>query len=188
MIAPLPNVWQQKPGSATLPFFGVVPVLLDDKGRELEGEAEGMLCIKQAWPSCLRTVYGDHERCAGGGGRLGAGVGECGVRRGLIRDTAVEARRASCKLQVAPSSSYTKKLSALSQPQPRTTHPRRYQSNYFAPFPGYYFSGDGARRDKEGYYWITGRVDDVINVSGHRCGVLMVFCLGCLQLGGCVFG
>ncbi|GBF92828.1 hypothetical protein Rsub_05447 [Raphidocelis subcapitata] len=111
MIAPLPNVWRQKPGSATLPFFGVLPVLVDEKGNELEGEAEGMLCIKQAWPSCLRTVYGDHER---------------------------------------------------------------YQTNYFAPFPGYYFSGDGARRDADGYFWITGRVDDVINVSGHRIGTAEV--------------
>jgi acetyl-CoA synthetase len=105
MITPLPNAWRQKPGSATLPFFGVVPALVDDKNHELEGEAEGMLCIKQGWPSCVRTVYGDHQR---------------------------------------------------------------YETVYFAPFPGYYFSGDGARRDKDGYYWITGRVDDVINVSGHR--------------------
>ena len=111
MITPLPNAWQQKPGSATLPFFGVVPAIVDDKGNELAGAAEGMLCIKQAWPSCLRTVYGDHER---------------------------------------------------------------YQTNYFAPFPGYYFSGDGARRDADGYYWITGRVDDVINVSGHRIGTAEV--------------
>ncbi|KAI8475041.1 MAG: acetyl CoA synthetase [Monoraphidium minutum] len=100
-----------KPGSATLPFFGVVPVIVDDKNVVQEGEAEGMLCIKQGWPSCLRTVYGDHDR---------------------------------------------------------------YQTNYFAPFPGYYFSGDGARRDKDGYYWITGRVDDVINVSGHRIGTAEV--------------
>ncbi|KIZ06574.1 acetyl-CoA synthetase [Monoraphidium neglectum] len=111
MITPLPNTWQQKPGSATLPFFGVVPVIVDDKANELQGEAEGMLCIKQAWPSTLRTVYGDHDR---------------------------------------------------------------YETNYFKPFPGYYFSGDGARRDKDGYFWITGRVDDVINVSGHRIGTAEV--------------
>lgn len=92
-------------GSATFPFFGVVPVLVDEKGNEVKGEGEGYLCIKQAWPSTLRTVYGDHDR---------------------------------------------------------------YETNYFKPFPGYYFSGDGARRDKDGYIWITGRVDDVINVSGHR--------------------
>eukprot|EP00877_Chromochloris_zofingiensis_P005288 jgi/Chrzof1/14760/Cz09g15060.t1_ACS2[v5.2] len=111
MILPLPNVWQQKPGSATLPFFGVVPVLLDEKGNELKGEAEGYLCIKNAWPSTLRTVYGDHER---------------------------------------------------------------YETNYFKPFPGYYFTGDGAKRDADAYYWITGRVDDVINVSGHRIGTAEV--------------
>ncbi|KAF6258777.1 acetyl-CoA synthetase [Scenedesmus sp. NREL 46B-D3] len=98
MITPLPNAWPQKPGSATYPFFGVVPVLVDEKGNE-------------AWPATLRTVYGDHER---------------------------------------------------------------YETNYFKPFPGYYFSGDGARRDKDGYIWITGRVDDVINVSGHRIGTAEV--------------
>lgn len=111
MITPLPNAWPQKPGSATLPFFGVVPVLVDEKGNEVKGEGEGYLCIKNAWPSCLRTVYGDHDR---------------------------------------------------------------YETNYFKPFPGYYFSGDGARRDKDGYIWITGRVDDVINVSGHRIGTAEV--------------
>jgi acetyl-CoA synthetase len=81
MITPLPNAWLQKPGSATLPFFGVVPVLLDEKGHEVKGEGEGYLCIKQAWPATLRTVYGDHER---------------------------------------------------------------YETNYFKPFPGYYFSGGAA--------------------------------------------
>eukprot|EP00879_Flechtneria_rotunda_P010550 GHRR01011030.1.p1 GENE.GHRR01011030.1~~GHRR01011030.1.p1 ORF type:complete len:632 (+),score=174.59 GHRR01011030.1:389-2284(+) len=111
MITPLPNAWQQKPGSATFPFFGVVPVLVDEKGVEAQGEGEGYLCIKQAWPGTLRTVYGDHDR---------------------------------------------------------------YETNYFKPFPGYYFTGDGARRDKDGYIWITGRVDDVINVSGHRIGTAEV--------------
>lgn len=107
MITNLPAAWLEKPGSATFPFFGVQPAVVDDKGNELEGECEGYLCIKSPWPSTLRTVYGDHER---------------------------------------------------------------YQTNYFRPFPGYYFSGDGCRRDADGYYWITGRVDDVINVSGHRIG------------------
>ncbi|GAX78749.1 hypothetical protein CEUSTIGMA_g6186.t1 [Chlamydomonas eustigma] len=111
MITPLPGLWQEKPGSATLPFFGVVPAVLDEKGNELEGEAEGVLALKQPWPSTLRTVYNDHKR---------------------------------------------------------------YEENYFGPFPGYYFSGDGCRRDADGYYWITGRVDDVINVSGHRIGTAEV--------------
>jgi acetyl-CoA synthetase len=95
----------------------VVPVLVDEKGNEVKGEGEGYLCIKQAWPATLRTVYGDHDR---------------------------------------------------------------YETNYFKPFPGYYFSGDGARRDKDGYIWITGRVDDVINVSGHRWAAL----LRCVREGG----
>ena len=107
MIVPLPTAWQEKPGSATLPFFGVEPVLVNEKGEELEGEAEGYLCIKSSWPSAIRSVYGDQER---------------------------------------------------------------FETTYFAPFKGYYFSGDGARRDEDGYIWITGRVDDVINVSGHRIG------------------
>ncbi|KAL4458768.1 hypothetical protein ABPG75_013633 [Micractinium tetrahymenae] len=111
MITNLPAAWPEKPGSASLPFFGVKPVIVDEKGNELEGECEGYLCIKQSWPSNIRTVYGDHER---------------------------------------------------------------YETTYFAAFPGYYFSGDGARRDKDGYYWITGRVDDVINVSGHRIGTAEV--------------
>ena len=111
MIVPLPAAWTEKPGSATLPFFGVLPVLVDEKGNELEGTAEGYLCIKQSWPSAIRTVYGDQER---------------------------------------------------------------FETTYFAPFPGYYFTGDGARRDEDGYYWITGRVDDVINVSGHRIGTAEV--------------
>lgn len=107
MIVPLPTAWPEKPGSATLPFFGVEPVLVNEKGEELEGEAEGYLCIKSSWPSAIRSIYGD---------------------------------------------------------------PDRFETTYFAPFPGYYFSGDGARRDEDGYIWITGRVDDVINVSGHRIG------------------
>jgi len=107
MITPLPGAWAQKPGSATLPFFGVEPAIISPEGVELEGEAEGLLAIKSAWPSALRTVFGDHAR---------------------------------------------------------------YETAYFAALKGYYFSGDGARRDKDGFYWITGRVDDVINVSGHRIG------------------
>nr|AMT98406.1 acetyl-CoA synthetase [Dunaliella tertiolecta] len=111
MILPLPRAWPAKPGSATLPFFGVEPVILDDKGVELQGECEGLLMMRRPWPSTLRSVYGDHKR---------------------------------------------------------------YEENYFGPYPGYYFTGDGARRDKDGYYWITGRVDDVINVSGHRIGTAEV--------------
>ncbi len=101
MITPLPGVTTLKPGSAAKPFFGVVPVLLDEEGMELVGEAEGLLCIKQAWPSMARTIAGDHER---------------------------------------------------------------YQQTYFSMVPGMYFTGDGARRDSDGYFWILGRVDDVINV------------------------
>jgi len=111
MITPLPNAWRQKPGSATFPFFGVVPVLLDEKGHEVHGVGEGYLAIKQAWPSTLRGIWGDQDR---------------------------------------------------------------YETAYFKAFPGYYFTGDGARRDDEGYFWITGRVDDVINVSGHRIGTAEV--------------
>ncbi len=111
LITPLPGARQLKPGSATLPFFGVEPVLLDDKGQEMVGPAEGALAIKRAWPGMMRTVYGDHER---------------------------------------------------------------FKATYFEMFPGYYFTGDGARRDADGYYWITGRIDDVINVSGHRMGTAEV--------------
>jgi acetyl-CoA synthetase len=111
MILPLPGAWRQKPGSATLPFFGVVPALLNEQGEEIEGPGEGYLAIKQAWPSALRTLYGDQER---------------------------------------------------------------FEKTYFGLYKGYYFSGDGARRDADGYYWITGRVDDVINVSGHRVGTAEV--------------
>lgn len=111
LISPLPGATPTKPGSATLPFFGVQPVLLDELGRELEGPAQGFLAIKSAWPGIMRTVYGDHER---------------------------------------------------------------FRQTYFDRFPGYYLTGDGARRDEEGYYWITGRVDDVLNVSGHRIGTAEV--------------
>ncbi|MEJ2442368.1 MAG: acetate--CoA ligase, partial [Exilibacterium sp.] len=111
MLTPLPGAVALKPGSATLPFFGIEPVLLDDQGQEIEGPGAGVLAIKAAWPSQIRTVYGDHQRCI---------------------DT------------------------------------------YYKAFPGYYFTGDGARRDEDGYYWITGRVDDVLNVSGHRMGTAEV--------------
>jgi acetyl-CoA synthetase len=109
MITPLPGSTPTKPGSATLPFFGVQPVLVDNEGNEIKdkGEVSGNLCIKAPWPSMMRGVYGD---------------------------------------------------------------PKRFFDTYFSQFPGYYFTGDGARRDKDGYYWITGRVDDVLNVSGHRIG------------------
>ncbi|MGR9108311.1 MAG: acetate--CoA ligase [Gammaproteobacteria bacterium] len=111
LITPLPGVTDLKPGSATLPFFGVEPALVDDQGRELEGVAAGNLVLKRAWPGMMRTVYGDHSR---------------------------------------------------------------FVDTYFKMYPGYYFSGDGARRDADGYYWVTGRVDDVINVSGHRLGTAEV--------------
>ena len=111
LITPLPGATDLKPGSATRPFFGVVPALVDDEGNELEGAASGNLVIKTSWPGQMRTVYGDHER---------------------------------------------------------------FVQTYFSSFPGYYTTGDGARRDEDGYYWITGRVDDVINVSGHRMGTAEV--------------
>ena len=107
MLPPLPGATPLKPGSATLPFFGIQPALLDKDGREIEGPGEGLLMIKRSWPSQLRSVYGDHKR---------------------------------------------------------------FYETYFKPFPGYYFTGDGAKRDEDGYFWITGRVDDVLNVSGHRMG------------------
>ena len=107
MLTPLPGATSLKPGSATLPFFGIQPALLDKDGREIEGPGEGLLMIKRSWPSQLRSVYGDHKR---------------------------------------------------------------FYETYFKPFPGYYFTGDGAKRDEDGYFWITGRVDDVLNVSGHRMG------------------
>ncbi|XP_034680230.1 acetyl-coenzyme A synthetase, chloroplastic/glyoxysomal-like isoform X5 [Vitis riparia] len=111
MITPLPGAWPQKPGSATFPFFGVQPIIVDEKGIEIEGECNGYLCVKSSWPGAFRTLYGDHDR---------------------------------------------------------------YETTYFKAFPGYYFSGDGCSRDKDGYYWLTGRVDDVINVSGHRIGTAEV--------------
>ncbi|HXV26298.1 MAG TPA: acetate--CoA ligase [Alphaproteobacteria bacterium] len=111
LITPLPGAIGLKPGSATKPFFGVKPVIVDGEGRLLEGEATGNLCIADAWPGQMRTVYGDHQR---------------------------------------------------------------FIDTYFKTFPGKYFTGDGCRRDKDGYYWITGRVDDVINVAGHRLGTAEV--------------
>lgn len=107
MISPLPGAIDAKPGSATKPFFGIEPVIVDNDGKELEGATSGNLCIKQPWPSMMRGVYGD---------------------------------------------------------------PERFFNTYFVQFKGYYFTGDGANRDEDGYYWITGRVDDVLNVSGHRLG------------------
>lgn len=111
LITPLPGAIGQKPGSATLPFFGVKPELVDGEGNVLEGATEGNLCISDSWPGQMRTVYGDHQR---------------------------------------------------------------FIDTYFSTFPGKYFTGDGCRRDADGYYWITGRVDDVINVSGHRMGTAEV--------------
>lgn len=107
MLTPLPGATDLKPGSATLPFFGVQPAILDGDGKEIDGPGEGSLVIKASWPSQIRSIYGDHQRAI---------------------DT------------------------------------------YFSTYPGYYFTGDGARRDEDGYYWITGRMDDVLNVSGHRLG------------------
>ena len=111
LITPLPGCTRLKPGSATRPFFGVEPVLVDPEGNEMEGAAEGALCVKRSWPGQMRTVFGDHER---------------------------------------------------------------FVRTYFSTFEGLYMTGDGARRDDDGYYWITGRVDDVINVSGHRMGTAEV--------------
>ena len=111
MITPLAGSTPLKPGSATKPFLGVEPALLDENGNEIEGEGSGNLVIKSSWPSQIRSVYGDHQRCV---------------------------------------------------------------ETYYSMYPGYYTTGDGARRDKDGYYWITGRVDDVLNVSGHRLGTAEV--------------
>ena len=112
LMTPLPAATPLKPGSATFPFFGIEPVILDEEGNEVEGNpATGYLCIKTAWPGIMRTVYGDHER---------------------------------------------------------------FLDTYFRRFPGYYMTGDGVLRDEDGYYWITGRVDDVLNVSGHRLGTAEV--------------
>ena len=111
MITPIASFTSMKPGSASKPFFGIEPALLDENGKEIIGEGSGNLVIKSCWPSQIRTVYGDHQRCI---------------------DT------------------------------------------YYSLYPGYFTTGDGARRDSDGYYWITGRVDDVLNVSGHRLGTAEV--------------
>ena len=111
LISPLPYAIDQKPGSATLPFFSVQPVLLNEEGQALEGACDGILAIKEPWPGQMRTVYNNHDR---------------------------------------------------------------FEKTYFQMFDGYYFAGDGCRRDEDGYHWITGRVDDVINVSGHRMGTAEV--------------
>ncbi len=112
LMTPLPGATPLKPGSATRPFFGIEPVILDEEGKEVEGNpARGYLCIKTAWPGIMRTVYGNHER---------------------------------------------------------------FRETYFDRFPGYYMTGDGSLRDEDGYYWITGRVDDVLNISGHRLGTAEV--------------
>ncbi|WMS86597.1 acetate--CoA ligase [Pleionea litopenaei] len=107
LLTPLPGATQLKPGSATRPFFGIEPALLDSDGKTVEGAGSGALVMARSWPGQMRTVYGDHDR---------------------------------------------------------------FISTYFSQYPGYYFTGDGARRDEDGYYWITGRMDDVLNVSGHRLG------------------
>jgi acetyl-CoA synthetase len=108
LITPLPGATDLKPGSASKPFFGVVPAIVDaTTGETLEGECEGALVLTRPWPGMMRSVYGDHQR---------------------------------------------------------------FKDTYFTQYPGSYFTGDGARRDKDGYYWITGRIDDVLNVSGHRLG------------------
>jgi len=111
LISPLPGATALKPGSATVPFFGCVPQIVDADGSVLDGVATGNLCIAESWPGQMRTVYGDHDR---------------------------------------------------------------FVETYFKTYPGKYFTGDGCRRDEDGYYWITGRVDDVINVSGHRMGTAEV--------------
>ncbi len=111
LITPLPGATALKPGSATRPFFGVKPIIVDGEGKELSGPCEGNLCIADSWPGQMRTVFGDHKR---------------------------------------------------------------FIETYFSAFPGKYFTGDGARRDEDGYYWLTGRVDDVINVAGHRIGTAEV--------------
>ena len=111
LITPLPGATDLKPGSATRPFFGVEPIIVDADGKVLDGPTTGNLCLADSWPGQMRTVYGDHDR---------------------------------------------------------------FFQTYFATFPGRYFTGDGCRRDEDGYYWITGRVDDVINVSGHRMGTAEV--------------
>ena len=107
LISPLPGAIDQKPGSATLPFFGVQPAIVDNEGNVQQGACEGNLVLTDSWPGQMRTVFGDHQR---------------------------------------------------------------FIDTYFRTFPGRYFTGDGAKRDEDGYYWITGRVDDVLNVAGHRLG------------------
>jgi acetyl-CoA synthetase len=113
LISPLPGCTPTKPGSATFPFFGVKPIIIEvETGKILEGNGvEGVLAFEEPWPSQMRTIFGDHDR---------------------------------------------------------------FEETYFKLYPGYYFTGDGCRRDEDGYYWITGRVDDVINVSGHRMGTAEV--------------
>jgi acetyl-CoA synthetase len=111
LLTPLPGATMLKPGSATTPFFGIKPLIVDNDGKVLEGACEGILCIDGSWPGQMRTVYGDHQR---------------------------------------------------------------FVDTYFKTYPGLFFTGDGCRRDEDGYYWITGRVDDVINVSGHRMGTAEV--------------
>ena len=111
LITPLPGATDLKPGSATRPFFGIEPAIVDEQGNELEGAVSGNLILKRSWPGQMRTIFGDHDR---------------------------------------------------------------FIETYFKMYPGKYFSGDGVRRDEDGYYWITGRVDDVINVSGHRMGTAEV--------------
>ncbi|MGY9013483.1 MAG: acetate--CoA ligase, partial [Rhodobacterales bacterium] len=111
LITPLPGATALKPGSATRPFFGIKPIIVDQEGNELDGACQGVLCITDSWPGQMRSIFGDHDR---------------------------------------------------------------FISTYFSQYPGRYFTGDGARRDEDGYYWITGRVDDVINVSGHRMGTAEV--------------
>jgi acetyl-CoA synthetase len=107
LISPIPGATPLKPGSATRPFFGIEPVIVDNDGHVVEGAGEGNLCLARPWPGLMRTVFGDHSR---------------------------------------------------------------FIQTYFSAFPGRYFTGDGARRDEDGFYWLTGRVDDVINVAGHRLG------------------
>ena len=111
LITPIPGATPLKPGSATRPFFGIEPVIVDGEGNRLDGAVEGNLCVARSWPGQMRTVFGDHKR---------------------------------------------------------------FVETYFSTFKGLYFTGDGARRDEDGYFWIMGRVDDVVNVSGHRLGTMEV--------------
>jgi acetyl-CoA synthetase len=111
MITPFPYATKLKAGCATLPFFGVTPILVDHEGNELLGEAEGHLCFAHSWPGQARSIYGDHAR---------------------------------------------------------------FETTYFTTYKGKYFTGDGAKRDTDGYFWVTGRVDDVMNIAGHRIGTAEV--------------